>query len=117
MLGFFIFILFLIITYYGYRFIFRTENRVEAGIKTNGISKGLNVLYIREITRFDGVNPFLKLDVRISSVSTTFLGVNGEDTYYRIVTTQNKKGEEIMYWVRVDTVFFKPSEIRWVEVE
>lgn len=67
MLEFLILILSVAFLYYGFRFIFRTQDRIEFGIKKDGMSKGLDVLYIREITRFDGINSFLKLDVLVSS--------------------------------------------------
>jgi len=116
MFGIFIFIPLIVIIYFGLQFIFRTESRVEASIKKNGSSKGLEVLFIRDVTRFDGENPFSKLDIRFSLVSTTFLGFNGEDIYTKIVTIQNEKGEEVVYWVQVETVFFRPSEILWLKM-
>lgn len=114
MFGVFVLIVIIIYYYYSTTFVKGTKKRMVAAIKKDAIAKGYQVLYIRKKTRFDGDNPFFKLNIPRTNTSTTLNGSSGERIFYRIVTVKNKEGEELMFWVRVDVVFFKPSKIRWV---
>lgn len=117
MFGVFVLIVIIIYYYYSTTFIKGTKKRMVARIKKDAIAKGYQVLYIRKRTRFDGDTPFSKLNIPKTNTTITLNGTSGEKTFYRIVTVKNKEGEELMFWVRVDTVFFKPSAIRWVKFE
>lgn len=105
-----------IIVYYLASRVLSLEERVHKYILHAVKDRGLTFKNLREPTRFDGVSPFYESSIRYRTTETEFLGMQGERLFTKILDIE-KEGTLFRYWVRVETIAFKPVNIEWKELK
>lgn len=91
------------------------EKRVIRKIEQKASERGFTVKEIRESNNLDGENPFGEID-SWRGTSSKILGFKGERVHNKIVNVE-QNGQERIYWVKVKTTSFIPSEVKWHKLD
>ncbi len=108
--------LIVILIYYGAQKFLTLEERVDRYIKEEVKRKGWIFKKLRAPTRFDGASPFYEKNIRYGELQTEFFGMHGEQLFTRVIDVE-KEGILFRYWVRVETVNFRPYIIEWRDLK